>query len=223
MSSFILPPNPNPSQNNKVAQITVFAGPMFAQKSSRLVYEASKQGNGVVGIKPDNDRRYDARDIITHDGLSFEKATKTVVQVLPKDSVEVDIGPDAHAVFIDEGQFFTNLVQLVESLLMQGVDVFVSTLDLDSFGNPFSAQVGALLAIAENVVKCTASCSCCGRNATRTFRKDGSHEKVKVGGGDIYEPRCLEHWNEGMLENAAGIASGTAKNLGFFSGEFGSH
>lgn len=223
---FILPPDP--SENELFAknpEITVFAGPMFAQKSSRLIFEATRRGSNVLGIKPSNDKRYDARDIVTHDGLSFEKATGTIVQVLDNSASSIILDPAISAVFIDEGQFFTDLVNVVDSIINQGADVYVSTLDLDSFGNPFSPQVSNLLATAECVIKCPASCAICHRKATRTFRKDGSHEKVKVGGEDVYEPRCLEHWGDGMIENAERIQHQHMPCMlsGTFIGEFGTH
>lgn len=221
---FILPPDPSEAETlTKSPEITVFAGPMFAQKSSRLIFEAAKRCTNVVGIKPNNDKRYDARDIVTHDGLSFEKATGTLVQVLDKAVSSVALEPGTRAVFIDEGQFFINLVSLVESITNQGADVYVSTLDLDSFGNPFTSQVAHLLTIAENTIKCSASCAVCSQKATRTFRKDGSHEKVKVGGEDVYEPRCLEHWSAGMVESAEKIRFGDLSLSGSFVGEFGTH
>lgn len=117
---------------------------------------------------------------------------------------------------VDEVQFFTpGWVEVVfETLLLMrdDVDVMVVGLDMDRDGRVFPGM-GSVEEFAAkhcqfdpqqptNVLvtheKLVGVCARCGeRNATRTFFKgsrDGSGQQVLVGGSDLYEPRCYEHW-----------------------------
>jgi thymidine kinase len=115
---------------------------------------------------------------------------------------------------VDEVQFFTpGWVEVVfETLLLMrdDVDVMVVGLDMDRDGRVFPGmgsveefaakhfqhhQQSGVLVTHEKLV---GVCACCGkRNATRTFFKgnrDASGQQVLVGGSELYEPRCYEHW-----------------------------
>lgn len=115
---------------------------------------------------------------------------------------------------VDEVQFFTpGWVEVVfETLLLmrEDVDVMVVGLDMDRDGRVFAGmgsveefaakhfqhhQQSGVLVTHEKLV---GVCACCGkRNATRTFFKgnrDASGQQVLVGGSELYEPRCYEHW-----------------------------
>lgn len=186
--------------------LTVFCGPMFASKSSSLIAVARDEklkGNKIAGFKPVIDNRYIAEDITTHDGLSFKKVTGETVNLVSNTSIFYLIegyeqAPDA--IFIDEVQFFPNIVPDIISLNNLGIRVYCAGLDMDSFGDTFG-PMGDILARATEVVKCTASCSYCGEKATMTFRKLSSNrEKIAVGGAELYEPRCLKHWLQGERE-----------------------
>src|SRR5690606_422292 len=102
-------------------------------------------------------------------------------------------------VAIDEAQFFldTSLILLVEHLLYkENKTVLVAGLSQDSEGRPFGAMPH-LLSIADEIVKLNAVCNKCKRIgvATRTFKKIDDSSQIQVGGSDIYEARCFEHWN----------------------------
>jgi len=43
-------------------------------------------------------------------------------------------------------------------------------------------------------VKIYGFCNVCGLEATKTFRKTEGGERTQVGAANIYEPRCLKHW-----------------------------
>ena len=38
-------------------------------------------------------------------------------------------------------------------------------------------------------------CNVCGLEATKTYRKIEGGDRTHVGAANIYEPRCLKHWN----------------------------
>lgn len=130
---------------------------------------------------------------------------------------------DGKRVFVgvDEVQFFTAgwVEVLFETLLLMrsDVDLFVVGLDMDRGGKVFpgmecvegfaAKHSGVSSAVQVIVEKLVARCTQCGgrRNATHTFYKgnkasgDGNGQQVLIGGSELYEPRCYEHWLAGIV------------------------
>ena len=188
--------------------LTVYAGPMYAGKTTALIAELEagiEDQLNVLVIKPIIDNRYSDEDIVSHDGTSLQKTTGHKVKRL---AVDEELTPsemeDVDLLLIDEAQFFTSLCfQWVPEYLNRGVDVVAVGLDMDSEGRPFGSMP-YLLSLANNVYKLSGVCSVCDDEATRTFRKltASSSSQVLIGGSETYEPRCLEHWLEGQKEKA---------------------
>ena len=81
----------------------------------------------------------------------------------------------------------------VEEVLQKGIDVVCAGLDQDSRGKPWETS-SLLLGLADKITKIYGFCNVCGLEATKTFRKVGGGKRTQVGAADIYEPRCLKHW-----------------------------
>ena len=98
-------------------------------------------------------------------------------------------------VFLDEIQFMDTNETLnnVESILNEGIDVICAGLDQDSRGKPWETS-SMLLGLSDKILKIYGFCNVCGLEATKTFRKTEGGERTKVGAANIYEPRCLKHW-----------------------------
>ena len=91
---------------------------------------------------------------------------------------------------IDEAQFMgDDLVEICEHLASEGKRVVVAGLDQDYRGNPFE-PIPQLLALAESITKTMAVCMVCGAPANKTQRLIESDERIVVGAGEVYEPRC---------------------------------
>lgn len=139
------------------------------------------------------------------------------VMVCPVDDPEWIIGRlpvcvEGKRVFVgvDEVQFFTpgwvGVVMETLLLMRSDVDMVVVGLDMDRDGNQFPGMgsVEGFAAKHQNSVlveheRLVGVCSVCGeRNATRTFYKgDRDGGQVLIGGSDLYEPRCYQHWLAG--------------------------
>jgi thymidine kinase len=184
----------------KNGTLKVYAGPMYAGKTTSLIGEltiALDNNRKPLVIKPIIDSRYGINDIVSHDGVSLSNLTGVPVLRLPSDEVpsleQID-GVDI--LFFDEAQFFHNIGNAIDGYLEMGIDAVAVGLDMDSNGRPFGSMP-ALLAKANKVIKLSATCSVCGDTATRTYRKPGSiRDQVLIGGSETYEPRCLIHWND---------------------------
>ena len=76
-----------------------------------------------------------------------------------------------------------------------GYRVICGGLDTDFRGEPFGI-IGSILAVAEDVMKITAICVCCGEEATKTQRIINGRPAyyddpiILVGEKESYEARC---------------------------------
>ncbi len=176
--------------------LETIVGAMFAGKTSELLKRilwAKHQNKKIIVIKPNIDNRYSNEKIITHNDLSHDcypmTDWKTTLENFKFEKKEVDV------VFLDEIQFMDTKDTLynVEELLNKGIDVVCAGLDQDSRGKPWETS-SMLLGLSDKIVKIYGFCNVCGVEATKTYRKMEGGERTQVGAANIYEPRCLKHW-----------------------------
>ena len=176
--------------------LETIVGAMFAGKTSELLKRilwAKHQNKKIIVIKPSLDNRYAKEKIITHNDLSHEcYAMKDWKDVLAnfnfvKENVEV--------VFLDEIQFMNtkDTLENIEIMLNHGIDVVCAGLDQDSRGKPWETS-SMVLGLSDKILKIYGFCNVCGMEATKTFRKTEGGSRTQVGAANIYEPRCLKHW-----------------------------
>ena len=177
-------------------KLETIVGAMFAGKTSELLKRilwAKHQSKKIIVIKPIIDNRYDQEKIITHNDLSHDcfsmKNWKNVNDNFKFNRDMVDV------VFLDEIQFMSTdeTLENVEGILNNGIDVVCSGLDQDSRGRPWETS-SMLLGLSDKIIKIYGFCNVCGMEATKTFRKTEGGGRTQVGAADIYEPRCLKHW-----------------------------
>ena len=177
-------------------KLETIVGAMFAGKTSELLKRilwAKHQSKKIIVIKPIIDDRYDQEKIITHNDLSHDcfsmKNWKHVNDNFKFNRDIVDV------LFLDEIQFMNTDETLdnVETILNNGIDVVCSGLDQDSRGRPWETS-SMLLGLSDKIIKIYGFCNVCGMEATKTYRKTEGGGRTQVGAADIYEPRCLKHW-----------------------------
>ena len=176
--------------------LETIVGAMFAGKTSELLKRilwAKHQNKKIIVIKPSIDNRYSNEKIITHNDLSHDcypmRNWETTLKKFVFEKSKVDM------VFLDEIQFMNTNETLknVEDLLNKGIDVVCAGLDQDSRGKPWETS-SMLLGLSDKIVKIYGFCNVCGIEATKTYRKTEGGERTQVGAANIYEPRCLKHW-----------------------------
>ncbi len=176
--------------------LETIVGAMFAGKTSELLKRilwAEHQGKKILVIKPITDNRYSKQFITTHNSLSHEcLSIKNWHEVKLQNSFNKE---DLDILFIDEIQFLDTKETLknVEDLLKKGIEIICAGLDQDSRGKPWETS-SMLLGLADKITKIYGFCNVCGLEATKTFRKVEGGERTQVGASDIYEPRCIKHW-----------------------------
>ena len=176
--------------------LETIVGAMFAGKTSELLKRilwAEHQGNKILVIKSKIDNRYSEGLISTHNNLTHDCFPMTSWENvrsnfnLSKENYDI--------LFMDEIQFMTpnETIDNVEEVLQKGIDVVCAGLDQDSRGKPWETS-SLLLGLADKITKIYGFCNVCGIEATKTYRKVGGGTRTQVGASDIYEPRCLKHW-----------------------------
>ncbi len=176
--------------------LETIVGAMFAGKTSELLKRilwAKHQNKKIIVIKPSIDNRYTNEKIITHNNLSHDCfAMKNWDHVIKNFNLEKN---KFDVIFLDEIQFMdtAQTMENVEKILNNGVDVVCAGLDQDSRGKPWETS-SMILGLSDKIVKIYGFCNVCGMEATKTFRKTEGGQRTQVGAANIYEPRCLKHW-----------------------------
>ena len=181
---------------NPKGWIEVICGGMFSGKTEELIrrLKRARIANLKVEIvKPATDNRYAINEVVSHDA-------NQIPSVVVHRALDIlSLVEEKEVVGIDEAQFFDNdLVLVCRELANRGIRVIVAGLDMDYKGVPFE-PIPALLATAEYITKVHAICPHCGQLASHSYRLVDVEDKVLVGEKQLYEPRCRNCFNKGML------------------------
>ena len=185
-----------------MGELNIIIGPMFAGKSTYLINKAKEIIES--GVSKDNilminhifDKRYnDEANICTHDGkqmASISLQNLNDLFTIHNKFVNFD---DILYIFIDEGQFFTDLYKVVKTLLLNyNKVIYIGGLDGDYKQDQFTeSHLLDLIPYATSVKKLNARCSYCNQPAPFTKRLTVSNEQILVGGAAEYKPVCLNH------------------------------
>jgi len=181
-------------------RIEVITGPMYSGKTEELIRRLRRHkiaGKNVITFKPTIDTRTEQGLIKGHGG--------SVVPCFSVDSLQIilDMVDVYHVVGIDEAQFFDfELTDICEQMRDDGKIVVVTGLDLTFRAKPWH-NFHVLMAVCDKIDKLSAVCHVCGEDATLTQRLiDGKpapfkDDTILVGGYQVYEARCREHFERG--------------------------
>ena len=175
-------------------KLEVICGSMFSGKSEELIRRLRRTqiaGKKTIAFKHSLDNRKTTEYVISHNGSqipAFPIDDPMTIKQLITHEIEV--------VGIDEAQFFSNaLVDIVLSLIEEGVYVIVAGLDLTFRAGPFGTMP-TLMALADTVTKLSAICTICGNDAHHTQRlvngKPASYDDpiILIGAEETYQARC---------------------------------
>ncbi|KAL1287084.1 TK1 [Ovibos moschatus] len=179
-------PNVLPGSPSKTrGQIQVILGPMFSGKSTELMRRVRRfqiaQYKCLV-IKYAKDTRYSSL-FSTHDRNTMEALPACLLRDVIQDAQGVAV------IGIDEGQFFPDIVEFCENMANSGKTVIVAALD-GTFQRKAFGTILNLVPLAESVVKLTAVCMECFREAAYTKRLGVEKEVEVIGGADKYHSVC---------------------------------
>lgn len=178
--------------------IQLFLGPMFSGKSELLIKsieEKQKAGLSIIAIRFKHDNRYSDEHLASHNGDTFPAISATTSSDIQS---ILNNYPDIQILGIDEIQFFDEgIIPLLRHIRENGVIVLTAGLDYDYQGNTWETTE-ELKKIADRTEQLFAVCTICHKKiATKTARVSNSLERVLIGGQELYEPRCEEHFKKG--------------------------
>ena len=172
---------------------------MFSGKSEELmrrVRRATIAGTKVLVVSHSLDTRVDIATITSHIGMNIPAVPLGEASA----HAEAARGPDYPRLAKAEapvGGF--ELSPRGAELLRRGIDVIVEGLCVTFDGQPFE-PLPSFMASAEDVLRLTAVCTVCGRDAVFHQRTDSSDlaataiDARHIGGSDAYVARCREHF-----------------------------
>jgi thymidine kinase len=143
-------------------------------------------------LKYSKDTRYVSSDrnelVVSHDGNSYRAKSITTLSEFPDEELQ-----RYKRVFIDEGQFFSDIMNFVDRARRLGVNVDISGLDLNHKRETFG-QMGLLIDCADHKIKLQSVCSDCQQPASYTRMNSTlqsiRNEEIVIGGAELYSPVC---------------------------------
>ena len=116
---------------------------------------------------------------------------KTMIEAVPCSTMgEVGNLLDNYDIIgVDEGQFFSDIVEESERLAMAGKTVIIAALD-GTFQRKAFGRCLELVPLAEKVTKLVSVCHVCKGDAHFTRRITESTEIELIGGTDLYQAVC---------------------------------
>lgn len=171
-------------QPNRQGKITIYAGPMFAGKTSHL---ATLYNNGFINHIYKSDSRESDNVLITHDGIAIPAIRcERMAQVM-----HLAILGNESCIAIDEAQFFDAEELKKYCCLMAncGISIHIAMLDMDCFGGVWPA-FSQIAGVADEIIKLHSTCSICGSGATMTRRIADGSDVVLIGSEKEYQPIC---------------------------------
>jgi thymidine kinase len=203
--------------NNSYLELII--GPMFSGKTSRLIdiYKQCKFCNIPISVlNHSSDIRYDDSLLSSHDKIKIPciqtnklsdvwlynretlKAINSTLFLSPTNESNNNVIQlyNSQVVLINEGQFFEDLYECVESLLKNGKKVYICGLDGDFERKKFG-DILNLIPLCDKVTKLASLCSICKDGTPGIFSMRLTKEKQQtLVGSDNYIPvcrKCYEH------------------------------
>ena len=194
------------TSSNHSGYLELIIGPMFSGKTSRIVeiYNQCKFCNITVAvINHSIDTRYDEEQLSTHDQIKIpciktEKlfdiwaehiSLEDSIYKIPRIKDKFKIATSS-VILINEGQFFPDLFEFVNKLLVEGKKVYVCGLDGDFERKKFGAILD-LIPLCDKVNKLSSLCSLCRDGTPGIFSMRLTQETEQtVVGSENYLPVC---------------------------------
>ena len=169
--------------------LTLIIGPMFAGKTCTLLnyerrFNITKTPYIIITHKSDD--RYSEHNLTSHDG---NNSLKNIITTENLCDINDELFNLVTGIIIDEGQFFNDLENFCQTLLILNKNIIVAGLSGDYKQEPFQ-NILNLIPKADKIIHLTSICSLCGKDAAFTKRVIKSNERILVGSNESYQPTC---------------------------------
>lgn len=178
-------------ESEEPGKLTVVCGPMYAGKTSHLISTYEKHKAHAIVINFCDDNRYSETMLSTHDKLMIPCfKVRNLADI--ENMLEILLFKDMiKTIFIDECQFYSDLVPLVLKFLeIWKKDVYIYGLDSDFRRQKFGSLLD-LLPHADHIEKLRANCSKCHtKNSAIYSHRLTNEDSVILIGNSNYESLC---------------------------------
>lgn len=187
-------------QSIKNGYLNLIIGPMFSGKSTRLIQYIRRYktlDKKMIIIKPNIDTRYTLEDeLCTHDNqkqkcVSLESNNLKII-------FEDNNYSEAEIIIIEEGQFFTELYNIVKKMLdTDKKRVYIAALNGD-YNRELFGDIHQLISQCDNIEFMQALCLDCkdGTPGCFTKRLSNNNSQILVAGNTEYKAVCRKHYFE---------------------------
>lgn len=175
--------------------IRVFQGPMWSGKTSALISAIRdaqiKVGDEhVIAVKHSRDDRYDATEIVSHNGVRCKAIAVPELKLLEH---IIEYYPHITHIFVDEAQFFPDTPEFCRRMRKMDRHITIAGLDLDFRREPFLPMLQTA-SVSNSSETLHAECADCGSSApfTHLFKANSTPKdtNIIIGGADKYMPLC---------------------------------
>lgn len=189
---------------NSTGYLELIIGPMFSSKTTRIleIYKQCKFCSIPVSIiNHSNDKRYHDTMLSSHDKIMAPCLQANKLNDIWTNNGYVESGNQsdhyAHkllrgsdVILINEGQFFSDLYEVVVEMLNNNKKIYICGLDGDFERKKFGTILD-LIPLCDKVTKLTSLCSLCkdGTRGIFSMRLTDETEQTLVG-SDNYIPVC---------------------------------
>jgi thymidine kinase len=182
-------------EKSKQSYLELIIGPMFSGKTTQLleVYKKCKFCNiQALVINHSFDKRYHETMLSNHDKIMIP-----CVQTMELASVWDPLKfSDIDVILINEGQFFSDLFDIVLDMMKYNKKIYIAGLDGDFERKKFG-QMLDLIPLCDKVTKLASLCSKCKDGTYGIFSMRLTSEKMQtVIGSDNYIPVCRKCYEE---------------------------
>ena len=184
-------------QMRRIPEFIIFTGPMFGSKTTKLLAALDRfryQSRKILAFKPKMDERYSQSEICTHGGGKIQAITvdkgADICNIVRNYPEPIDV------VAVDEAFMIQNIDSVLISLYRKGVNIIVSSIQLDANEIPFE-NIKNMMPWATKIEICPAVCTMCDQDAYFTeamFDINSATQEERIGSFGMYEPRCATHY-----------------------------
>ena len=175
----------------------IYIGPMFGAKTTRLLADIDRlkyKGRKVIAFKPNVDKRYSLDKISSHNNGTIEAHcidnAKEILDIIQNNNNSVD------TIAVDEAFMISGIDDILIDLYKKGYNIIIASIQMDANEKPFE-NIKNLLPWGTKIEVCPAVCTMCDSDAYFTealFDIDNASQEEKIGGKNMYEPRCAKHY-----------------------------
>jgi len=181
-----------PDKSRKKGYLELILGPMFSGKTSTLkkIYDQCMYCSiPVMVINYSGDKRYSSEDVMsTHDKIMIPCImANSITEIMENHSEKVS---NAEVILINEGQFFSDIQEVIPLVEELNKRVYICGLDGDFQKNKIGSLFD-LIPFCDNICKLKSLCSECrdGTPGLFSYRITNEVDQVVIG-VDNYKPLC---------------------------------